>query len=190
MFTNPEVQIPSRVAAGLKVAGAFKLESRAIGSCQVRRTSHKPWNVLREHVQHFATAIARSHALVVSREGWKILVPSVGEFSVLHAVDPVRKLREFPGVFRERRLPLLLQIVSTLSDSLAEVFQHAIGNEKLRILGPAVILLGEPDFFLAQRLAVCFVGILFVRRSVSDVAVHDDQRGAVFGLEKIVISLG
>ena len=43
------------------------------------------------------------------------------------------------------------------------------------ILRPAVIVLGQLDFFLAQRLAVGRTGILFVGRAVSDMAIDDDQ---------------
>src|SRR5262249_27726240 len=56
---------------------------------------------------------------------------------------------------------------------------HAIWNEEFRIWGPAVVLLGQPDFFFAQRLAVCGTGVLLVRRAVADMTVHDDQSRAI-----------
>ena len=81
------------------------------------------------------------------------------------------------------------QLMSAFADALAEIFHHAVGNQKLRVLRPAVIFLHQPHFFFAQGLAVRFVGILLVRRSVSDVAVHDDERGTIIGLQEIVVGL-
>ena len=42
--------------------------------------------------------------------------------------------------------------------------------------------LGQADFVLAQRAAVSFVGVLFIRRTIGDVAIDDDQRGPVAGV--------
>ena len=59
---------------------------------------------------------------------------------------------------------------------------HAVRDQEFRVLRPTIIVFGEPDFFFAQRLAVRRAGVLFVRRAVGDVAVHDDQRGPVRGV--------
>ena len=58
---------------------------------------------------------------------------------------------------------------------------HAVGHQELRVLGPTVRALGEPDLFLAERLAVRGGSVLPVGRAVADVAVEDDQRGPAFG---------
>ena len=59
------------------------------------------------------------------------------------------------------------------------MFVDAVGNEKLVVLGPAVVLLGELDLFFAERFAVGGFGVLLVRRALADVAVDDDQRRPV-----------
>jgi hypothetical protein len=43
------------------------------------------------------------------------------------------------------------------------VLADAVGDEELRVLGPAVVALGEADLLLAERLAVGFGGVLLVR---------------------------
>ena len=52
--------------------------------------------------------------------------------------------------------------------------------------GPTVGALGELDLFFTQWLAVGFLGILLVRRSVPDMAVHNNERRTVAGLEAVV----
>ena len=54
----------------------------------------------------------------------------------------------------------------------------AVGNEKLRVFGPAVASLAETALLLAERLAVRLGGVLLVRRAVADVAVHDEKCGS------------
>ena len=49
--------------------------------------------------------------------------------------------------------------------SLLEVFVHAVGNMEFLVFGPAVIALGQPDLFFAERLAVRAAGVLLVRRA-------------------------
>ena len=58
----------------------------------------------------------------------------------------------------------------------------AVGDEELRVLGPAVGALGEADLLLAERLAVGLGGVLLVRRTVADVAVQNDEGGAALRL--------
>ena len=75
---------------------------------------------------------------------------------------------------------------AALADARLEVLAHAVGHEELGVLGPAVVALGQPDLFLAQRLAVRRAGVLLVRRAVGDVAVDDDQRGAIVVLLNVL----
>ena len=69
-----------------------------------------------------------------------------------------------------------MQRLPARADARLEMLAHAVGNEELRVLGPAVVALGQPDLLLAQRLAVRRAGVLLVRRAIGDVAVDDDQR--------------
>ena len=96
---------------------------------------------------------------------------------MLHLVESLREIGILLRVVRKILIPLRAQVASTLADAFLEVFVDAVGNQKLRVLGPAVKLLYQPDFLLAQRFAVRLKGILLMRRAVPDVAVDDDQRG-------------
>ena len=69
-----------------------------------------------------------------------------------------------------------MQRLPARADTRLEMFAHAVGDEKLRVLRPAVMALGQLDFLLAQRFAVRRARILFVRSAVGDVAVDDDER--------------
>ncbi len=64
---------------------------------------------------------------------------------------------------------------------------HPVGDQELGILRPPVAPLGLPDLFLSQRLPVGCAGVLFVGGAVADVGVHDDERGAVVGVQERLI---
>ncbi len=70
---------------------------------------------------------------------------------------------KFLSVVRKQRFPLLLKFGATFANTVAEVFQHAIRNQELRIFGPAVEFLYQPNFFVSQRFAVSGAGVLLVR---------------------------
>ena len=72
--------------------------------------------------------------------------------------------------------PRLAQLAPARAEVVGEVLAHAVGDEELRVLGPAVGLLGEANLLLAERLAVRRARALLGRRAVGDVAVDDDQR--------------
>ena len=65
------------------------------------------------------------------------------------------------------------------ADARLEVFAYPLGDEELRVLGPAITALRELDFLFAQRLAVRRARILLVRRTVGDVAIDDHERGSI-----------
>src|SRR5207245_4089329 len=75
--------------------------------------------------------------------------------------------------------PLGPQLGAAPADPLGEALPDAVGDEKLGVLGPAVGALRLAHLLLAERLAVRGRGVLFVRRAPADVAVDDDQSGAV-----------
>src|SRR5262249_49730488 len=53
-----------------------------------------------------------------------------------------------------------------------------------RVLRPSIIALREPNFLLAQRLAMRFGSILLMRRAVADVTVQYDEGWATLRLAK------
>ena len=94
------------------------------------------------------------------------------------------------AVLHELRLPGAASLGAACADSLREVLHDALGNEELRILGPAEEALRCPDAVGAERLAVRLRRVLD-RRAVADVAVHDDQRRPlVLGPEGVERALG
>src|ERR1035441_3588418 len=80
--------------------------------------------------------------------------------------------------------PRIPDFLSSRADAVLEMVVYAIGNQEFRILGPAIIALGEPDFLFPERLAVSGSRVLLVRRTPSDVAIHDNERGAFGGLQE------
>ncbi len=65
---------------------------------------------------------------------------------------------------------------------VGEMLVHAVRNEKLRILGPAIKPLGEANLFFAERFAMGRGCIVLVRRAIPDMAVENDKRWAALGL--------
>src|SRR5258708_40179837 len=63
-----------------------------------------------------------------------------------------------------------MSLGTSRSNAGSEVVANGIGNQKLCVLRPSVVALGEADFLFAQRLAMSRGGILPVRGTVSDVA--------------------
>ena len=131
-------------------------------------------------VEHLAGGVARGHALGVGREGRQVLVPALGQLAVLHPVELVGQLGVLGLRYSSKlREPGVAQLLAALADAVAEVLVDAVGDEELGVLRPAVVALGQPDFLLAERLAVGGAGVLLVRRALADVAVDDDQRRPV-----------
>ena len=60
-------------------------------------------------------------------------------------------------------------------DALLKMREYLIRDQELRIWRPAVMTLRQPDLLLAQRFAVRRARVLLVRRTVGDMAVHDDE---------------
>ncbi len=110
--------------------------------------------------------------------------------AALHSVQLFGLLRKLFLVLLVFRRPRGAGLGSALPHAVLEPVVHSVGDQKLRVFGPPVVFLHQFDFRLAQRLAVCFVGILLVRRSVTNVAVHHDERRPVFRFEKIFVAAG
>src|SRR2546427_7957499 len=87
-------------------------------------------------------------------------------------------------VLLELFYPLLAGSTAASADSLGKVFAHPIGDKELGIFRPSIVALGQLDLFFAERFAVGSRCILFVRSSVSNMAVHDNQGGAIVGAKK------
>src|SRR5258708_12616014 len=56
---------------------------------------------------------------------------------------------------------------------------HPVRHQEFLVLGPVIVPLGETGFLLSQRLPVGLARILFGRRTVADMTIHNDQRGTI-----------
>src|SRR5439155_3207522 len=135
--------------------------------------------------ENLARAVTRSNTLGISRKRRQILVPAIWKLAMLHPVDLVSKFGESLRVGVEQFFPSVAKLAAAFPDSLLKVFADSVRYQKLGILRPAIEFLYQPHFLFPKRLAMSFIRILFVRRAVADMAIHNDQRGPVFGLQKI-----
>ena len=82
---------------------------------------------------------------------------------MLHPIQSVRLVGVRRLVGPEQRHPLGTQLRASRADPLREVLAHAVWHEELRVFGPAVEALRQPDFLIAKRLTVGRVGVLLGR---------------------------
>src|SRR3989442_229943 len=106
----------------------------------------------------------------------KMVVRAVRQLAALHPVQWIDELGKLFLVLLEFCLPCRASLGSALAHAVLELVIHSIGDKKLRIGRPAIILFYQFDFRFAQWLAMRFFGILFVGRSIADVAVHHVER--------------
>src|ERR1700688_3037775 len=64
---------------------------------------------------------------------------------------------------------------AAFADPGVEMLINTLWHKELRILGPPIAAFGKPDLFFTKRLAMGFGCILFVRRTVADMAVKNDE---------------
>ncbi len=188
MFPHAEVHVAPAILIRIEVARAVEGQICFVRFGEVRRAAHQPGNILCQGVEGFSRGFACGHAFWIGREARQVLVPAVRQLATLHLVQLIGELRKLFLVFLKFRLPCGAGLGAALPHAILELVINAIGDEKLGIFGPSVILLNKFDFGLAQGLAVCFVRILFVWRSVSDVAVHDDEGRPIIRIEKILVA--
>ena len=162
-----------------KVTGPVECQPRLARGTKVRRAAHQPRHVLADGVEHLAGSVPRRDALRVRREPGQLLVPALRQLPVLHAIELIGQLRIFRPVLLDARKPGVAQVLAALADPVPEMLVYALGNVEAGILRPAVGALGQTDFLLAERLTMGGAGVLLVRRTVRDVAIHDDQRRPV-----------
>src|SRR6516165_855403 len=176
MFSDSEVQVPARGAAGLEIACFREGQTRLGGWGKVGGTTKQPWKVRCDGVQNLGRRLASRNSLCISRKEGNIFRPVRGWLSLLDLLNFLRQLRKFLAVLGKLLFPLLAGFAASSSDTGCEVFVHLLGHQKLRIGRPSIGLLRQLDLLLAERLAVGSARILPVRGSVADVAVDDHKR--------------
>ena len=185
VLANAEVEVARAVIFGRKISGAVERKPGLGGWSEVGGSANEPRDVLRECVQNLARGFARGQTLGVCRKLRDVLVPSLRQLPVLHAVQLVGQVRVLLAVLSDPREPGVAKFLAALAHAVAEVLVNAGRNIELLVLGPAVVALGEADFLFAEGLAVGAAGVLLVRGAVGDVAVDDDQRRPVLGVEEV-----
>src|SRR5262249_3714433 len=60
-------------------------------------------------------------------------------------------------------------------DGVVNVISHPIGDQKFRVLRPAIVALGKANLILAQRFAMGIARILLVRRAEPDMAIDNNK---------------
>src|SRR5258708_6028724 len=91
-------------------------------------------------------------------------------------------LRMLLLVLQKFLVPRCSSFAATLSQTSLKVAEDSFRNKELCVFGPAVVAFSELDLFFAEGLAMCAAGVLFVRSTVADVTVDDDQSRSVAGL--------
>src|SRR5258708_37839154 len=91
----------------------------------------------------------------------------------------VGQLRIFAAILAELRHPGVTLAMAALPHQFLKALVYPVRHQELRVFRPAINAFREPDFFLAQRLAVRGAGVLLVRSAIGDMAVDDNERRPV-----------
>src|SRR5271154_5400125 len=75
-----------------------------------------------------------------------------------------------------------MEVSTALTHAIPHVLAHALRYQKLRVLRPTIISLGETYFLLAERLAVRRASVMLVRSTVANVTVDDNKRRRILRL--------
>src|SRR5215471_16409266 len=167
MLADAEMQISAAGSARLEITCALKREQRLVGGAEIRRSTEQPGDVLGKNIEDLTGGIAPGDAFRIGRKNRQALIPSPRQLALLHQVDLVCELRIFRAISCKELAPLTAGFFPTRANFGGEVLAHRIGNEKLRVLRPAVSAFDRANLVLAQRLAVRRGSVLLVRRCCS-----------------------
>src|SRR6266699_5849172 len=59
------------------------------------------------------------------------------------------------------------------------MLSHSVRYQEFLVHWPTIVLLRETNLLFSKRLTVGSTRILFMRRSVTNMAIHNDQRGPI-----------
>src|SRR5271156_87622 len=167
------MQVLTARSSRLDVSRAFVLQRGLVGGAKVRGASDEPGNILREDVQHFSGCFTTRDSFRVGGENGKVTVPAIGKVAALHEINFRSELGIFCAVGGEEFCPLDSGLFAAGAYAGCEVVAHAVRNQELCVLGPAISALREADFFIAERLAVSFRSVLFIGRTPPDMTVEN-----------------
>ncbi len=178
MLAHAEVEVAAVIAARLERAGA--VDERLGRGREIGRSADQPGEPGGDRVQDLAAGIARGHALLVRREDGDVGVPALGELVRQHRVELLRQIGLGGAIGLAQRLPCGAERLAAFGDGAFEPLLHAVGDEELGILGPAIGLLGAADVVVGHRLAMRLGGALD-RAAIADDRVNHDQGRPVVG---------
>src|SRR5207245_2192584 len=176
VFAYAKVDVAPAIFVRIELAGAIEGQVRFVRFSQVRRAADKPRDILRQDVQRFSGGFPRGYSFRIGGEIRQVFVPAFRQLTSQHAVDLIAELWELLFVLIEFGFPRSVGGGAPLAHAIFELIVDAVRNEELGILRPAVILLHQLDFGLTEWLAVRFIRILFVGRTIADVTIDDDER--------------
>src|SRR5262245_55413192 len=168
------MQVAATWTIRFEIAGAFEREVRFCGWCKIGRAADQPRVSRRDGIEDLARRVAAGNPFRVGGKGREAAVPTIRELAPLHALDLLGELRVLLAIRREQRRPRLASAAAALTDAIAKMLTHPVGDEKLCIFRPTIATLCEPNLLLAERLAVGRAGIMFVRGAIADVTVDQD----------------
>src|SRR5207237_3112277 len=163
-------------------ARAFIPQASLVRRSASRRSPEEPGNVLSKNVQCLARRVPSRDPLGIGWKDGKVAIPTGRQFAPLHQLDLVSELGIFRSISGEEFGPLPPRISPARSYSGSKMLVDAVGHKELRVLGPAVAALGEPDLLISEWLAVCRGRVLLVRRAVADVTIQNNEGVSFLGL--------
>src|SRR5262249_2361777 len=128
------------------------------------------------------------HSFGVGREDREVAIPARGQFTALHQFNLGCQFGKLGAISRKELLPLLASLAPARANAGSEMRINAVRHKKFRVFGPPVIPFTEANLLLPERLPMSFGSVLFVRGTVADVAVQNNERRPLFGLAENIQS--
>ncbi len=106
-------------------------------------------------------------------------LPAIGKVACRHTVDLVGESRVLCAVRLDTDCPCRLEPLITLTDAGMEMLANTLRRKESGVLRPSIAALCEANLLLAKRIAVRGAGVVFVRSTVANMALDNDERGNV-----------
>src|SRR5262245_22185279 len=148
MLPHPEMHVTARWALPLQVSGAVEGQPSLGGRSQIAGATDEPGDIPGEGVQDLTGCLPPGHPLGIGWKGRQIPVPSVWQLAALHAMEVVSEIGMLFAVVLVARLPGLAQLASPPADAVAQTLAHAVRDQELGVLRPAIDPLGEANLLL------------------------------------------
>ena len=186
MLANAEVQVATDLAR-------FEIPSaeqwRLSRTSEISGAPDQPRIAARQTIEHPPGGFAGRQALGIGLELRKLLVPAIGQVALVKRVQLCGQRRISVAISRKLTIPFGCEPTAAFSDARLEMMIHALGDQKLRVLGPAISAFSQFDLVRSQRLAMSGRGVLLVGGPIGDMAVDDNEGGPIAGCVKALEGL-